>query len=35
MTARIDFLTRNRDAIDSYMDAVSETASEPSTVNAG
>ncbi|WP_405719918.1 MerR family transcriptional regulator [Streptomyces sp. NBC_01537] len=35
MTARIDFLTRNRDAIDSYMDAVSETASEPSAVSAG
>jgi DNA-binding transcriptional MerR regulator len=35
MTARIDFLTRNRDAIDSYMDAVSQTSSEPSTANAG
>jgi DNA-binding transcriptional MerR regulator len=35
MTARIDFLTRNRDAIDSYMDAVSETSSERSTVSAG
>jgi DNA-binding transcriptional MerR regulator len=31
MTVRIDCLTRNRDAIDSYIDAVSEASSERST----
>lgn len=34
MTHRIDCLTRNRDAIDSYMDAVREASPERSTIGA-
>jgi DNA-binding transcriptional MerR regulator len=34
MTARIDCLTRNRDAIDSYMNAVGEATAERTTAGA-